>query len=952
MTNSASGITRICHLNIRSISDKQSILFNFLITNQISICILSETWLTDKKRFNIPGYNIIRRDRPKSYGRKVGGGLLIAVHHSIRYEKIELSKSPLDIELLVIRLKSITRNEADLNLVAYYNPPDWTVRKEPFEEVASLGQHTLIMGDLNAHSPVWLSSRSNASGRVIEELLEDHDLVLLNDDSATFEPSRRDYKAILDLAICNENLSNEVQAFSTGEFDESDHNPIFVDLLARSAPSFGLMEKIVRKIDWDKFSQEIEKYSPEIASLDIESSHDIDLVSSRITTSILQAIDQATSTKTVRFDPHARLRLPPEIVELIHLKRSVRTDWRRTEDRFYKIQLNWLDAKVKFMIRQHKQNRWASFCEELNSHQVSDSLLWRKLQSIEKSQEPKSRRCPVIKTNNRTTDDPVEVAKVFASSLARVFQDARDENFDEPFRQLVENSANEFFKKNPDSGFQVTVSEISSSLGKLRSRGAPGEDGITNACLKHLPPAFLQALASLFNASINIGYIPQTWKRAVVVMLPKALKDHTDPTNYRPISLLSTLSKLLERAVLFRLQYWMASNSILSPLQCGFRKGRQTADHILRLVQNGYSAFNRNENTGAIFIDIEKAFDRVWHNGLLFKLDRLGIPNYLGIWIRDYLQNRTFRVRVGQSFSNDFPIKAGVPQGSVLGPVLFNLFFNDITDRIANKVELGLFADDLSAWTSFNNNKIIEKRLQTQVDYLEEWMRTWRTQISIKKTVWILFQKGGRIQKNQLSLTYNDQPISMERNPKFLGVTLDPGLRFHKYADSIRERAARRINILRRIRGKNWGASTKLVLTTYNSLVRPIIDYTPFITHLMSETSYMVLERIQRRAARVATYWPIKTNTRVIYESLGLETVRTRAWRLTDNYLKRALSHHDLIRLLVSTYQIAEPLNEGSNIHPGKKPRPTILGLVKNNLELECNRLLSTLAPIQTSTST
>ena len=108
---------------------------------------------------------------------------------------------------------------------------------------------------------------------------------------------------------------------------------------------------------------------------------------------------------------------------------------------------------------------------------------------------------------------------------------------------------------------------------------------------------------------------------------------------------------------------------------------RQTKDHILLLVQSGLIALNPNEKVFAIFIYIEKAFDRVWHSGLLFKLDRLKIPNYLGFWIKDYLENRTFQVGVNSVLTAKKSIKDGVPQGSVLGPALFNLFFNDITDR-------------------------------------------------------------------------------------------------------------------------------------------------------------------------------------------------------------------------------------------------------------------------------
>ena len=182
-------------------------------------------------------------------------------------------------------------------------------------------------------------------------------------------------------------------------------------------------------------------------------------------------------------------------------------------------------------------------------------------------------------------------------------------------------------------------------------------------------------LTKIINASIKIHYVPRSWKEATVVMLPKPMKDHKQPENYRPISLLNTLSQLLERIILVRLRAWISTNKILSKYQCGFRHNRQTKDQILRIIQEALKAFNLNEYMGAIFIDIEKAFDKVWHKGLLHKLDQLRIPAYLGKWIQNYLSSRYFKIKIGKIFSEFKVIEAGVPQGSVLGPILFNIFF-------------------------------------------------------------------------------------------------------------------------------------------------------------------------------------------------------------------------------------------------------------------------------------
>ena len=627
MNNLPSGITRICHLNIRSVHKKVNSFKHFLITNSIGICILSETWLRPSQKLAIPNYNIIRKDRSD----RPGGGVMIALHNSISYEQIKSPPSCSEEEIIILKLHRITRDNEDVSLVAWYNPPNRNVRLEALQEFSDPNQRFLIMGDLNAHHEIWHSGKSDASGIAIEKFLEDNEFLLLNDDSPTYEPDNKPYyKSILDLALCSENLSNQVFSFSVSNFEFSDHNPIFVDLFARSTPRFGQFTKQIRRTDWQKFATELDQRVNELTINDIKSTDELDKASSDISKAISDALESSTYSKTISYNPNGRMILPRHIVNIIEEKRFVRRLYRRTQDPRHKTWLNQLDKTIQHEIKQHKQSKWQEFCTELNTHRVSDTVLWRKLEAIESAGIAKPRKTPALKVGNQVLDEPEAVANVFADSLACVFRDPSDPKHDDHFRQLVDNSVPSFFTNNPTRIDPITLYEVADQIKKLKSRGAPGQDTITNLCLKRLTPATIPILATIFNASLTLGHIPAIWKRAIVTMIPKPLKDHSDVANFRPISLLNTLSKLLEHLILGRMQYWIGSNGLLSTYQCGFRKFRQTKDHILRIVQSGLTAFNRNEKLGAIFIDIEKAFDRVWHNGLLFKLNNLGNPNYLG----------------------------------------------------------------------------------------------------------------------------------------------------------------------------------------------------------------------------------------------------------------------------------------------------------------------------------
>lgn len=359
-------------------------------------------------------------------------------------------------------------------------------------------------------------------------------------------------------------------------------------------PRFGKLTKQIHKVDWSKFKDIMERSCIEMAMPEIRSKEDLDLASQRISDQILKSLELSTETKTITFDPHGFMVLPRYIVNIINEKKEVRRELHRTRDPRTKARLNRLGNLVKFEIRQFKQRKWERFCTELNTHQVSDSILWRKLRAIESAGTPKPPKNPSLKVDSRTVDVPSEVANIFASNLETVFSDPNDPQFNAQFQLEIDNAAPNLFQSNPERIYQISVHEVTETIKQLRSRGAPGGDSITNICLKNLPPTAITQLATIFNSSLELSHMPSSWKNAIVVMIPKPLKNHLDPSNYRPISLLTTLSKLLERLIMSRLQFWIGSNSLLSTYQCGFRKFRQTeGSHLTASTKWSHSLQSR-----------------------------------------------------------------------------------------------------------------------------------------------------------------------------------------------------------------------------------------------------------------------------------------------------------------------------------------------------------------------
>lgn len=929
---------KISHLNTQSISNKLDQLKHFLASAQVDIMSVNETWLKPSTPLIIDNYQVIRQDRQTSGG----GGVCFIIHNSLCFSRIEVPGST-DTESVTIQLHNCIRGNKDLFISTIYNPPKKEINSIFLKNILALGEHVLIVGDLNAHHTAWLSNTSNKSGVNIYELLTENECVMLNNEDATYESqSNPDYKAILDLALSSEHLFPYIDNFRVTDEIRSDHLTIsvVVDTKNMALERAKRETKIVEKIDWDLFKEAIKDKGKNIERLIYSNATELETSVHTFTKTIQDAVNAATVTKKVTYNPDYHLQLPRFIVNIIEERRRLERIHSKTHEPELKRRINKLKETIRNKIHEYKQSKWQNFCTSLNDHRVSETILWRKIKSIETSTQEQQPKTPSLITNGSATSDCRKVAQIFAEQQAEIFTEPEDEAFDANFKAEVEGLHPHLFSY--DSGIQpelTTINEVNEQIKELRTRGAPGPDKITNMVLKQLPSAYRQELVHITNASMKLAHVPMSWKEATVVMLPKPLKDHKKPENYRPISLLNTLSKLLERIILVRLRVWIATNELLSKFQCGFRHNRQTKDQILRIIQEAIKAFNNNELMGAIFIDIEKAFDKVWHSGLLHTLDEMKIPVYLGRWIQNYLDSRHFRVRVGQVLSETKGIQAGVPQGSVLGPVLFNLYFNKVSscttregqpEASSRKIaELAMFADDLSSWAAGKRLGQISKKLQEVLNKIEAWMNKWRMKVSTAKTVCTVFNKKGEDMGAQLALTYKNVPITSDKNPKFLGVTLDPGVRLHKHTSTIQQRAIKRLNIIRSVKGKNWGASSKLAMIMYKTLVRPLIEYVPFVTLNLAKTNYMKLERIQRAAVRKAFNYTRFTSTKDIYYKHGIESIKDRAVKLTDRYIYKAFHQNAIVRELVEEYNSRSEFDEGAFCKA--KPRMTILGQIKQH---------------------
>ena len=299
--------------------------------------------------------------------------------------------------------------------------------------------------------------------------------------------------------------------------------------------------------------------------------------------------------------------------------------------------------------------------------------------------------------------------------------------------------------------------------------------------------------------------------------------------------------------------------------------------------------------TAAISLDVEKAFDSVWHDGLRYKLYSTGLPDSALRFLSSFLQNRSIQVRVNGTLSQPVPLLAGTPQGSVISPLLFNIYVNDLSLESCQGCRGGgQFADDISAWTTAKTDGMRHARLQRTLDHVMNWCAKWRVQLTPAKTQYLVFKQTSRTRVKPLILY--GQPINASTGIKILGVKFDAACTMMKHCREKAVNANKRINLLRMIAGRGWGASAKTLLNLYKQFIRPVMEYGAVTTAGACKSAITQLEVTERRALRFALRPLPGISNSELYGLAGITPLGERLKEAAD----RAISKYGRNRMTVA----------------------------------------------------
>ena len=432
---------------------------------------------------------------------------------------------------------------------------------------------------------------------------------------------------------------------------------------------------------------------------------------------------------------------------------------------------------------------------------------------------------------------PVQTLDALCLHFARISSSNSDPSFLSSFQDQIETEVDSILSIPPSSSpsFSISQDDVFSALCRVRLRSAPGPDKVHYRFLRYGGPALHSALSRLFNLFLLCAYVPSSWRTADILPLYKGKGKRSDFSSYRPISLTSCICKTMERCLYPHILSIVSPQ--LNPSQSGFRKGHSTQFRLFSLIDCIQDSLNRRLRLPAIFLDIANAFPSVWQKGLIHKLRSLGIQDHLLRFIFSFLSDRKIQVIANGLSSSSLLLSAGVPQGSVLSPLLFLVFINDLPSILPPSVKIGLFADDIVIWKEpvpTKNDTTGESSaasiLQQGLDAISLWSRKWKVLFGYSKCNVVIFHRPERKKRPSFPpMRLCGKVITPASSYKYLGLTLDECLQWREQTASILPKLQASSFSISRLISPSASPSAIVIRTLIYSFLLSILSYSlPF----------------------------------------------------------------------------------------------------------------------------
>lgn len=799
------------------------------------------------------------------------GGVCFAIAREVPHRVVPQFS---DINNLIV--VDIFNNSKRYTFATMYSPPSEKLSFSLLDRLYQYNLNLIIIGDLNARHPNWFDVHTNHKGSQLNEWICDkEDLRIYNAP----QPTSLRSQAILDLVIAPVQLSSESTQVDQS-LQTTDHYPVRWNI--SSFKSISSHRYHVKRINWKLINCILDLKQNFFFTL-------ADLMKNEPTEFILLyekfLVSLQERCTTYHIIKNYRPSLPIYLVNIIKQRRRLLHLYRSTQLDEHRACLSRMNRYIHYELRAIKKVQWQEFCHRLEPKNTQ--RFWKHARNLFQKRYHHIQGL-IDEDNDQILCEPHLMIKHAFEYYSTAFQE---------IESPVQNGEVSSFSKNitekvlelPSKSFLFKINDLSLAIRRLKTKNSSGHEKVSNTLIKSIPITHYCFLLEIFNQLLVRNEYPQHWKMSKMILLPKEKSRLLSLNKTRPISLLPCLSKVYERCFLVYLRQWMDDSGIHQPEQSGFRERHSTTTRFVKFLQDISSGLLQQTAALVIYVDFTKAFDQLWHAGLLYKLYQMHCPQQIFSFILQYLKNRRCFIEMNELMSDSFAVEKGVPQGSCLGPILFLLYHHNLAENIPSATHKHLYADDLGLvliaspwWRRSELVPRMQKIAQQVLHEAELYAAEWKQPINHSKTEWQWIHR--RVHMPTITLQIGQHILNRTSVFKYLGNYVDERLSFTHHCSKMLEKIQRNSILLRYVARSKTSLKARNLIS--NAFILPYLQLMYVVWPVLSISTITKIEAKNRQLHRIIYNW-WDASTQEVASLPDFETAETKAQRFLRRFIDK-----------------------------------------------------------------
>lgn len=857
----------IAHVNIVTLPGKIDELRCLLGGNPIDVLCLAETRLDEYISNNdveIENYNLLRNDRDRN-----GGGVAAYVNKKVSLsQKIRNDLMPSELELLVLELKH--SKARPILLLIWYRPPESKMDKFDFMEhvlhtAEKENKDIILIGDINCDilKPCCYTKKMQdiSDNYHLQQLIKDPTRITENSSTLIDHIYTSNVNRVSSTGVHHTGISDHSLVYISWGKEIKERNNVHNYRTSRKYKNFNAIDFIndLEKIEWSN----------------VIKTNDVNDALGEFESLFAPICNKHAPLKRKRVRKFKSPWLTDEIMCTMHERDRIKKKAIKTSSSLLWQQYKTLRNKVNLDIKKSKRSFLST---RINSAKKKSKIVWDTLRHVVPGKS-KNNEINCIKSDSGEHTQPKDIANVLNYHFANVGPNLASKIIDSIENVSVLNDFNNDAHNDQNNNLfrckPVSEDYVLKHIKSLSDKKATGLDNMPAKLLKIASEYIARPVTHIVNLSMFTSMFPLKWKCARICPIYKK-GDCTNACNYRPISILPVISKILERAVFDQLYPFLNDNNMIYDKQSGFRPNHSTNTALINITEDWYNSIDKGEYVGVVMLDLQKAFDTVNHEILMNKLSKYNISQECIQWFGSYLSNRNHVTSINGVTSDSLPSICGIPQGSILGPLLFILYINDLPDCV-NDVNISMYADDTALYTSSKCIHTLVDNLNKDLSKVKKWLTKNKLSLNVDKSeIMIIASRQKIVQINDMDLNVNIEGSKLQRvhKCKHLGVFVDENLTWHEQVCQTRRKVLSGIYMLRKTKGL---LPSHIQVLLYKSIIAPHFEYCNVIWGVCGVTDRDMLQRLQKRCAKII----VGTD----YFSSGNEALSVLNWSpITDRF--------------------------------------------------------------------